>query len=129
MLKYNSDQHREYMHLTRKIGADWVEIFEGNSTFYSTDYWDLLTEMWYFDKPMMVSDALKFMKSIKSPFTARKYLQKVIDSGIVIETKNPEDERSMLVSLSPEIRGKLDVFFDKTVDSMKIFVTRIEDKA
>ena len=73
----------------RKVGSHWIEVFEGNTEFYSTDYWDLLSGMWDFNKPMMVSDALRFMKSIKSPFTARKYLQKVIDKGIVIEQKTP----------------------------------------
>lgn len=129
MLKYNSEQHREYLNLTRKLGADWVQVFEGNTEFWSADYWDLFTEMWYANKPLMVSDALKFMKSIKSPFTARKYLQKVIDEGMVIESKNPEDERSMLVSLSDEMREKLDLFFDKTIANMEVSASTIKDKA
>ena len=115
-LKYSCEQRREYINFTRKMGMDWIGVFEGNAEFYSADFWDLLTEMWYVNKPVMVSDALKSMKSIKSPFTARKYLQKVIDQGIVIESKNAEDERSTLVELSPEFRAKLDEFFDKILD-------------
>ena len=111
-LKYSCDQRREYINFTRKMGAKWVEVFQGNTEFYSADFWDLLTEMWYINKPVMVSDALRSMKSIKSPFTARKYLQKVIEKGIVLETKNPEDERSTLVELSAEFRADLDQFFD-----------------
>lgn len=118
-LKYNCQQRREYINFTRKVGSDWIEVFEGNAEFYSTGYWDLLSGMWDFNKPMMVSDALRFMKSIKSPFTARKYLQKVIDQGFVIEQKNPSDERSVLVELTPEFRVKLDVFFDGVIDGLK----------
>lgn len=126
-LKYSCAQRREYLNFTRKIGAQWIEVFEGETEFYSTDYWDLLTEMWYSNKALMVSDALRFMKSIKSPFTARKYLQKVIDKGIVIETKNPADERSTLVELSSDFRGKLDGFFDEIIDGLDGTVTKIRN--
>jgi DNA-binding MarR family transcriptional regulator len=74
--------------------------------------------MWFNNKPIMVSDALRYMKSIKSPFTARKYLQKAIDGKLIIERKNPADERSVLVELTPEVRKKLDSFFDKSIDRL-----------
>jgi len=119
MLKFTQCQHKQYIHFTRKTGAKWIEMFDGNNEFYSAAYWDLLTEMWYADKPLMVSDALKFMKSIKSPFTARKYLQKLIDEKMVLETKNLKDERSMLVSLSPAMKAKLDNYLDYTISTMK----------
>lgn len=118
MLKFSCEQRKEYMHFARKCGARWLEVFDGNNEFYSAPYWDLLSEMWYADKPLMVSDALKFMKSIKSPFTARKYLQKLIDEKMVLETKNTKDERSMLVSLSPELKSRLDKYFDGTIAEM-----------
>jgi hypothetical protein len=118
MLKFSKEQHREYIHFARKVGAQWVEVFDGNNEFYSTPYWDLLSEMWYADKPLMVSDALRYMKSIKSPFTARKYLQKLINEKMVLETKNPNDERSMLVSISPQLKTKLDGYFDFTMAEM-----------
>ncbi len=128
VMKYSNEQHREYINLSRKIGVDWVEVFDGNNEFYSTHYWDLLTEMWYADKPLMVSDALRFMRSIKSPFTARKYLQKVIEEGMIVEMKNPKDERSMLVLLAPSIKKKLDAFFDGAIDKMVVTSASIKSK-
>jgi DNA-binding MarR family transcriptional regulator len=59
------------------------------------------------------------MRSIKSPFTARKYLQKLIDEKMVIETKNPKDERSMLVCLAPKMKAKMDDYLDFTISTMK----------
>lgn len=115
---YTSQQHREYILLSRRTGIDWLEVFAGNTDFYSTYYWELLTEMWFHDKPVMVSDALRYMKSIKSPFTARKYLQKAIEGKLVVEKKNPKDDRSTLVELAPDIRKKLDGFFDKAIDTL-----------
>lgn len=117
-MKYTATQHREFIKLSRKTGAEWVDVFEGNTEYYASYYWDLLSEMWFINKPMMVSDALKSMRSVKSPFTARKHLQKAIDGGIVIERKNPDDERSVLVELSPPMRAKLDKYFDGVITYM-----------
>lgn len=117
-MKYTPQQHREFIKLTRKTGADWLDIFEGNTDYYASYYWDLLTEMWNVNKPMMVSDALKSMRSVKSPFTARKHLQKAIDGGIIMERKNPDDERSVLVELSESMRKKLDGHFERTIHYM-----------
>ena len=115
-MKYNAAQQREFIKLTRKTGAEWVEVFQGNTDYYATYYWDLLTEMWYVNKPIMVSEALKSMRSVKSPFTARKHLQKAINGGIIMERKNPDDERSVLVELSAEMRSKLDKHFDRVIE-------------
>lgn len=114
-MKYNPQQQREFIHLSRKTGAEWLGVFEGNTDYYATYYWDLLTEMWYLNKPIMVSDALKTMRSVKSPFTARKHLQKAIDGGFVLERENPNDERSMLVERAPNMRQKLDKYFDNVI--------------
>jgi hypothetical protein len=114
-MKYNAQQQREFIKMSRKTGAEWLAVFEGNTDYYASYYWDLLTELWYADKPMMVSDALKSMRSVKSPFTARKHLQKAIDGKIIIEGKNPNDERSVLVELAPNMRKKLDEYFDSVI--------------
>ncbi|PIR31628.1 MAG: hypothetical protein COV36_07730 [Alphaproteobacteria bacterium CG11_big_fil_rev_8_21_14_0_20_44_7] len=127
-LKYTESQRREYINMTRKLTANWLSVFDGDTSYYSADYWDLLTEMWYAGKPVMVSDALKFMKSIKSPFTARKYLQKLIDGKIIVESKNPADERSMLVELSLGMRKKLDQFFDDITGELIVTAKSIEGK-
>ena len=117
-MKYTAEQQREFIKLSRKTGASWIDVFQGNTDYYATYYWDLLTEMWFVNKPIMVSDALKSMRSVKSPFTARKHLQKAIDGKIVIERKNPDDERSMLVELAPNLRANLDKYFDGVIGSM-----------
>ena len=125
-MKYTGQQQREFIKLTRKTGAEWVEVFQGNTDYYASYYWDLLTEMWNVNKPVMVSEALKSMRSVKSPFTARKHLQKAINGGIIIERKNPDDERSVLVELSAEMRSKLDKHFDRVIDYMVELATSVK---
>lgn len=117
-LKYNTDQRREYLNMTDRIGANWVTVFDGNTDFYSAAYWDLLTNIWRNDDPVRKTDALRFMTGIKSPHTAGKYIETAIQEGILVETDNPHDARSKLLSLSVAMRAKLDVFFDTALDEI-----------
>lgn len=125
-LKFNNEQRREYLHLTEQVGRKWLEIFEGDADFYSAAYWDLLAGIWRADGPMRKTDALQLMNGIKSVHTAGKYLETTLDRGMVIETDNPQDARSKLVALSPDMRKKLDGFFDNAVDALGQSAQQVE---
>jgi len=125
-LKFNSEQRREYLHLTEQVGRKWLEIFEGDADFYSAAYWDLLAGIWRADGPIRKTDALQLMHGIKSVHTAGKYLETTLDRGMVVETDNPQDARSKLVALSPEMRKKLDEFFDNAVDALGQSAEQVE---
>jgi len=118
-VKYNNAQHRQYLEMTDTVGRNWLSVFEGDTDFYSATYWDLLTEIWRADKPVRKTDALRYMTAIKSAHTASKYIEFSLQKGFLIETDNPRDARSKLVSLSPEIRERLDAFFDGAVGSVR----------
>lgn len=117
--QYNRDQHMEYLYYTNRIGLRWIDIFQGNTEFYSAAYWDLFTRMWRNGGPVRKTDALGFMKAIKSAHTAGKYLDTAIDHGSLIETDNPEDARSKLLTLSPVMQQRLDNFFDRAVGEIR----------
>lgn len=118
-LKYNDDQRKEYFKTTLRMGASWIKVFEEDEEFYSSAYWDLLTNIWMKDAPVRKTDALRFMTNIKSPHTAGKYVETAIAKGILIEEDNPEDARSRLLSLSPKMRERLDGFFDSCVTDIR----------
>ena len=118
-LKYNDDQRREYLHLTEQVGRKWIEVFEGDTDFYSAAYWDLLSGLWRAGGPMRKTDALELMNGIKSVHTGGKYLETTLRRGMILETDNPQDARSKLVALSPDMKGKLDAFFDNAVDVLR----------
>ncbi len=118
-LKYNNDQHRVYLQLTGQVGGNWLDIFEGNTEFYSATYWDLLTNIWLRNKPVRKTEALGFMTAIKSAHTASKYVETAIKYGYLIETENPNDARSKLLTLSTEMRQRLDVFFDRAISELR----------
>jgi len=125
-LKFNDEQRREYLHLTDQVGHKWMEVFEGDADFYSAAYWDLLTGIWRAGGPMRKTDALQLMNGIKSIHTAGKYLETTLQRGIIVETDNPQDARSKLVTLSPDMRGKLDQFFDNAVDALGQSAEQVE---
>jgi len=118
-LKYNDKQRKEYFKTTQKMGMSWISVFEDDEEFYSSAYWDLLTSIWMKDVPVRKTDALRFMTNIKSPHTAGKYVETAIAKGILIEEDNPEDARSKLLRLSPEMRERLDGFFDGCVTEIR----------
>lgn len=109
----------EYLHYTDRIGLRWIDVFRGNTEFYSAAYWDLFTRMWRNGGPVRKTDVLGFMKGIKSAHTAGKYLDTAIENGLLIESDNPEDARSKLLSLSPAMEERLDEFFDSAVDELR----------
>lgn len=102
-----------------RIGAAWLEVFEDDTELYSAVYWDLLIGIWRSERPVRKTDALRLMKSVKSPHTAGKYLESAVRKGILVEADNPEDARSRLVRLSPRIRARLDAFFDKALGEIR----------
>lgn len=116
---YSRAQRKQYLEMTDNIGRSWLNVFQGDTDFYSAAYWDLLTETWRADKPVRKTDALRYMKAIKSAHTASKYVETSIKKGFLIETDNPEDARSKLLSLSPDIRQRLDLFFDTAIDNVE----------
>ncbi|MDA0691491.1 MAG: hypothetical protein O3A78_03790 [Nitrospinae bacterium] len=118
-LKYTGEQRKEYLNLIDHVGQNWLQVFKGDPEFYSSAYWDLLTRLWKSDRPVRKTDALKFMIGIKSAQTAGKYLETAIEHDFIREEENSKDARSKLVSLSPEMRDRLDELFDRAVGEVR----------
>ncbi len=125
-LLYNAAQRRLYLEMIDRIGANWMEVFRGDTEFYSTAYWDLLKEIWRAPGPVRKTDALRFMSAIRSAHTAGKYVEGAIRRGILVEVDNPRDARSKLLSLSPEMRQRIDGFFDAAVGEIRHTSREIE---
>jgi DNA-binding MarR family transcriptional regulator len=101
------------------VAQRWLRLFDDNTEFYSAIYWDLLTRLWKENKPVRRTDALRFMTSIKSAATAGKYIDEAIQQGLLCESTNPQDARSKLLTLSPDMRDRLDAFFDEAIDEVR----------
>ena len=64
--RYSRAQRKQYLEMADNIGRNWMDVFQGDTDFYSAAYWDLLTEIWRADKPVRKTDALRYMKAIYS---------------------------------------------------------------
>lgn len=126
--QYNDEQRREYLNLVDNLTPHWLGLFGQNTDFYSAVYWDLLTRLWQADKPVRRTDALKFMTSVKSAATASKYINEAIRQRLLHEQLNPQDARSKLLELSPDMRERLDMFFDHAVSEVRRTIQRIGQK-
>ncbi len=118
-LKYNAAQREEYLNMIGRVGNHWLDVFEGRPEFYSAIYWDLFTGMWLHNAPVKKTDVMGFMKAVKSPHTAAKYVDTAVSRGILIESDNPDDARSKLLALSPEMKQRLDGFLDAAVSEVR----------
>jgi hypothetical protein len=118
-LQYNETQHKEYLNMTDRIGGEWLGVFKGDTEFYSAAYWDLFTRLWKSSTPERKTDALKFMVGIRSAQTAGKYIETAIKKKLIVEKENPEDARSRLLELSPQMKERLDLFFDQAVKNLR----------
>lgn len=119
VLKYNRQQYKEYLRMTARRGMSWLNVFGDDRDFWSAAYWDLFTSLWDSDGPVRKTDALKFMRAVKSAHTAGKYVDAAISKGFLIEEDNPEDARSKLLTLSSDMRDRLDAFFDAAVGEIR----------
>lgn len=88
-LKYTAVQRKLYLGMTDNIGANWVEVFQGDSEFYSAAYWDLLTNIWCQDEAVCKTGALQFMIRLKSAHTAVKYNESALQRGFLLESDPP----------------------------------------
>jgi hypothetical protein len=118
-LQYNENQRKEYLNMIDHIGGDWLGVFRGDTEFYQAAYWDLFTRLWKSGTSERKTDALKFMVGIKSAQTAGKYIETAIKKKLIVEKENPEDARSRLLELSPQMKERLDLFFDQAVDHLR----------
>ena len=125
-LKYNEHQRQEYLELMDRMSVHWLAVFGGREAFYSAQYWDLFKTVWRSRRPVTKTEALKCMTGIKSAHTAGRYLETAIEEGLLVEEDNPEDKRSRIIRLSPEMKRNLDAFFDRAVSELRTSNKTIE---
>ena len=126
-LKYNNAQHRVYLELMDRVSDNWLLIFDGNTEFFSAPYWDLLRGLWRQSAPIRKTDAMAYMRSVKSAHTAGKLIDAAIGAGFLVEHENPKDARSKLLGVSPATRVRIDEVFDRAVTEIRKAERRIED--
>lgn len=126
--KYNNAQHRVYLELMDKVSDNWLLVFDGNTEFFSASYWDLLRGIWRQSGPIRKTDAMAFMRGVKSAHTAGKLIDAAVKSGFLTEHENRKDARSKLLDLSEATRTKIDQVFDMAVTEIRYAEREIQAK-
>jgi|SRR5690606_39267867 len=94
------------------IDESWVACF-GDLGMSDLSYNDLLNNMWLRrDQPLHKTDLYNFMPTI-SQRTAVKYVQHLIDNGLLAESESAHDKRVRQVSLSPILIDRLERYYDE----------------
>ncbi len=109
----SNNQRVKFVEALNNMDAAWMG-FLADEAFYDINYSDLLTGLWRADKPVRKLDAVAFIRHI-GPQTALKYVNKAIDQGFIETYPDPEDGRAQLLSLSEDMRSRLERFFDQAI--------------
>ena len=99
--RYTDTDRHAYLGFLDQMGIKWVELFAGDTAFYSAAYWDLLTFLWRNPDPVRKTDAQASITGIKSPLTAAKYVETAIKrGGCALETAG-------LIASAPRAVGRV----------------------
>ncbi len=115
---HTNARRRQFIQLLNSTDQYWMDVL-GDKLFHDLNYYDLFTQMWLrlnetrrdiFYK----SDLYRLMPSI-SQRTAIKYIQIAIDHGLLIEHVDPEDLRSKRITMSVDLKHKVELFLDYSI--------------
>ncbi|SER09176.1 hypothetical protein SAMN05421690_100836 [Nitrosomonas sp. Nm51] len=111
------DKHQQrlrFVQALNRMDAAWMKFLQDKDV-YDINYSDLYTGLWAKQELVRKQEALLFMRHL-GPQTAKKYLDKAISIGLIIELPDPSDGRAKLIALSPELKIWLEEFFDHAVE-------------
>ena len=122
LYKQSNDRRGQFVQLLANLDQYWIEVL-GNKLFHDLNYYDLFTQMWLKvdsseDDTFRKSELYKLMPHI-SQRTAIKYIQTAIDHGLLIEQMDPQDQRSRQITMSPDLKRKIELFLDHSISMLQ----------
>jgi DNA-binding MarR family transcriptional regulator len=117
MARHSQAAQRLFVRALKDMDAYWLNFLE-HQDFYDLNYSDLFTELWLQDQAVTKMQARQFICHL-GPQTAAKYLDNALEKGYLIEMPNPDDKRSKLIELSPELKDGLKNFYNFAIDRFK----------
>lgn len=120
----SDEDRRVFAQTLKQVGLHWQAILQDDE-FHPLNYFDLFTEIWLKGGPVSKTDCYRFMPAVSTQ-TAKKYVERAIDRGHLLESANPQDGRSRLITLSPDLKVLLEQNFDLTAQQLREALERPE---
>jgi hypothetical protein len=122
LYRKSNARRRQFVQLLTDLDQYWIEVL-GNKLFHDLNYYDLFTQMWLKidsseDDTFRKSELYKLMPHI-SQRTAIKYIQTAIDHGLLIERTDPQDQRSRQITMSADLKRKIEFFLDHSISILQ----------
>ncbi|MER2512435.1 MAG: MarR family transcriptional regulator [Nitrosomonas ureae] len=118
--KQTDARRRQLIQLINSTDQYWLDVL-GNKLFHDLNYYDLFTRMWLrLDDTFHKSELYQLMPNV-SQRTAVKYIQIAIDQGLLIEHMDPNDLRSKRITMSTDLKQKIEIFLDYSVSVFETF--------
>jgi hypothetical protein len=114
----SNEDRRAFAQALKQVGLHWQTVLHDDE-FHSPNYFDLFTEIWLKGgQPVCRTDCYRFMPGV-SQQTAKKYVERAVERGHLLECDNPQDGRSRLIALSPDLKVQLERTFDLTAQQLR----------
>ncbi|MES1990903.1 MAG: MarR family transcriptional regulator [Pseudomonadota bacterium] len=113
----STERHRnrhQFVQALNSMDGAWVRFLE-DKDILDINYSDLYTGLWSAEEPLRKQEALLLMRHL-SLQTAKKYLDNAIAKGLLVELADPSDGRAKLIALSPDLKRRLEDFFDHAIE-------------
>jgi hypothetical protein len=119
MAKTWSNQRRKaFVTALTEMDRYWGDVL-GDKAFYDLNYSDLFTRMWLErDRWFRKTDLYELMPKV-SHRTAVKYIQKAIDSSLLIEKQDPDDMRCKRIAMSVDLIQRIEQFMDYALSTFE----------
>jgi hypothetical protein len=118
--RHSNMERLRFVQLINLTDQCWMNVL-GDELFHDLNYYDLFTKMWLkHDHVFHKSELHQLMPNI-SQRTAVKYVQIAIDHGLLIEHTDPQDLRSKQITMSADLKRKIELFLDYSISVFETF--------
>lgn len=115
---YSDRRRRAFVVALQESDACWGEVF-GDDIFYDLNYSDLFTRMWLEgERRFKKTELYAFMPKV-SHRTAVKYVQLAVERGLLREAADPRDRRLKRITMSADLRGRIEQFLDYSLHTFE----------
>ena len=115
---YTDRDRMGYLELTDHVANAWLETFDYDLHFYTPEAWDLFTGFYRTGcRPATKTEAQLYMKHAGTKKRIA-FLKAAVEKRYLRTQTHPTDKRSQLLTVSPDVKRKLDHVFDVALDEI-----------